>query len=261
MEHVDLIALGDPMGWTDAEKMTRMISLLPMLDTRDFIIVDVPASNFTGLIPAVEAASALFAIVTPERVANGDALCCIHELDRHVRETSINIVVNRVTSPDLAEVICGRLEHDCGKILRVRSQCVACLPEIALPPKDEPIRLPMVNSSPDSLFFRLMSRIAQGLSRSAGKNRGADRLQLLLEGLFRAFPEDTFLWLPDARELAFEPSSGLEKEISLLRELVAGARDNGEIGALDLADLCRLIRQAVEPAAKERASLGVPTAS
>lgn len=263
VEQVDLVALGDPTGWNDAEMMSRVLALVPMFETREFIIVDVPRRNSTCMVAAVRAASAIFAIVTPEQVANGEAHCNIQQLHRHACATCINIVLNRVISEEVAEVICGRLEHDCGRILGVRARCVACIPELPQSAEGEPLGSPVIRSSLDSTVARLMLRLVERLCSPAAKTHASDNIQGFIEALFQAHPEDVALplWLPEPRDLLAEPSAGLEKEALLLRDIIEDALDNRDMDSRDLADIYRLIRQAIEPSAKGRTGVGATTAS
>jgi MinD-like ATPase involved in chromosome partitioning or flagellar assembly len=187
---VDLVALGTPSGWEDPANMGHLLPLVPLLEGAGVIVVDMPGEDSPGRIPAARAASVLLAVVAPEQVGSGEAHYSVNQLFHQSGDSCVRIVVNRVTSDEMAEAVCSRLEYDCTKILGIPAECLAYVPELTPGNGSERGLL-----AEDSTLIGLMSGLADRLIASAATKSQENHVLIFVEELYQAYSEDEALSL------------------------------------------------------------------
>ncbi len=245
--NADLILAGEPIGWSDEEKVSRMLDVAPILEEKDFLIVDAAGGLLEYHLPILPWACDIFVVVTPEQVAAGEALWFIHNLCNRAPGKPINVILNRVRLQETAETICSRLEHDFGRILHLPLVCVGIVaedPEI-LAASDKGV--PCVLSCAPSPASDTIERLVESAIRSRSNRDEQPSLSEFLRNLFRCIDLETASCATDAlRQIARDADPEIsEEEVALFRDLILGALEARNQGSLDFKNLYSFVRQQI----------------
>ncbi len=264
-ENVGLVALGEPIGWNGEDKMSRFLSLAPLMNRRNFVLIDTPAEDVQSLAPLIQGAAHVLAVVTPEQVASAEALAFIMNLHRIAGGRHIYVILNRAPSSEISDLICNRLEHDIGRILGIPMTCLGYVPDEPLMASAAQSRWPFVVMAPESETSSCLAHVAGAISEICGTQRQKEGAERFLMDLFGSLQNDKQLALAieDQRKVRETFPEVSEEEVELFRQIIREALDPKKADTLDFATLYRHVREVVETSKRAKpmaAGFPAPTA-
>ena len=188
--------------------MSRFLSLAPLLNRRNFVLIDTPAEDSECLAPLIEGAEHVLAVVTPEQVASAEALAFIMNLHRIAGGKHIYVILNRAPSSEVSDLICNRLEHDIGRILGVPMTCLGYVPDEPLMASAAESRWPFVVMAPESETSSCLAHVAGAITEICGTHRQNEGSERFLGDLFGCLQNDRPL------SLAIRGSTKRQRELS-----------------------------------------------
>ncbi|MGO9569980.1 MAG: MinD/ParA family protein [Desulfomonilaceae bacterium] len=247
-ENVGLVSLGEPIGWNGEDKMSRFLSLAPLLNRRNFVLIDTPAEDGESLGPLIEGAEHVLAVVTPEQVANAEALAFIMNLHRIAGGKHIYVILNRAPSSEISDLICNRLEHDIGKILGIPMTCLGYVPEEPLMASAAEALWPFVVVAPESETSSCLAHVAGAISEICGTQRQDEGSERFLRDLFGSLQNDKPLSLAieGQRGVRDGISEASQEEVELFRRIILEALDPNKADSLDFVTMYQHVREVVE---------------
>jgi flagellar biosynthesis protein FlhG len=264
-ENVGLVTLGEPIGWNGEEMLSRLLSLAPLLDRRNFVLMDTPAEDEESLALLIEGAAHVLAVVTPEQVASAEAPAFVMNLHRMAGDKHIYLVLNRAPSSESSDLICNRLEHDIGRILGIPVTCLGYVPDEPLMASALQARWPFVVMAPESETSSCFAHVAGAITEIRGTQRQAEGSESMLRNLFG------YLQNHESLSPGVEGQRGVresfpeisDEEVELFRQIIVEALDPKKAGSLDFATMYRHVREVVETPKRAKPEVGAfpfPTA-
>jgi flagellar biosynthesis protein FlhG len=264
-ENVGLVTLGEPIGWNGEEMLSRLLALAPLLDRRNFVLMDTPADDGEGLALLIEGTAHVLAVVTPEQVANAEAPAFVMNLHRMTGGKHIYLVLNRAPSSETSDLICNRLEHDIGRILGIPVSCLGYVPDEALMASALQARWPFVVMAPESETSSCFAHVAGAITEICGTRRQGEGSESVLRNLFGYLqnhePLSSAVEVQKGVREGFSETS--DEEVELFRQIILEALDPKKAGSLDFATMYRHVREVVETPKKAKlgaAAFPSPTA-
>jgi flagellar biosynthesis protein FlhG len=256
-ENVGLVTLGEPIGWNGEEMLGRLLSLAPLLDRRNFVLIDTPADESENLAVLIEGAAHVLAVVTPEQVASADAPAFVMNLHRMTEGKRIYLVLNRAPSSESSDLICNRLEHDIGRILGIPVSCLGYVPDEPLMSSALEARWPFVVIAPESETSSCFAHVAGTITEICGTRRQGEGSESVLRNLFGYLQNHEALSpvVKDQRHASEGFSETSDEEVELFRQIILEALDHKKAGSLDFVTMYRHVREIVE--SPKRAKPGV----
>jgi flagellar biosynthesis protein FlhG len=254
-ENVGLVTLGEPIGWNGEEMLSRLLSLAPLLDRRNFVLMDTPPEDGESLAPLIEGDAHVLAIVTPDDVASAEAPAFVMNLHRITGGKHIYLILNRAPSPEFSDLICNRLEHDIGKILGIPVTCLGFVPDEPLMASALNARWPFVVMAPESDTSSCFAHVAGAITEICGAQRQCEGSGGFLRDLFRYLQNDKPLSLSASegqrglREVFPETS---DEEVELFRRIILDALDPEKTGSTDFVTMYRHVREVVETSKRSK---------
>lgn len=245
-EHVDLILTGEPIGWSDEERMKRLLELAPILEEKDFIFIDAEPAILEGGLPLLPWASEVFVVVAPEQVAGGEALWFIQTLGSQDPGKQISLILNRARDLEIAETICSRLEHDFENILHVPLVCVGIVAEDPGLAETSCLEASLLPSRLPFAAKETVERLVRSAIRSHETRHVhaylSDFLRNLLNCIHMAASRPGAAEAAIARDVDPEIS---EEAVAEFKDLILGALEARDQEALDFRSLYSLVRQRI----------------
>ena len=247
-ENVGLVTLGEPIGWNGEDKMSRFLSLAPLLNRRNFVLIDTPAEDSECLAPLIEGAEHVLAVVTPEQVASAEALAFIMNLHRIAGGKHIYVILNRAPSSEISDLICNRLEHDIGRILGVPMTCLGYVPDEPLMASAAQSRWPFVVMAPESETSSCLAHVAGAITEICGTHRQNEGSERFLGDLFGCLQNDRPLSLAIQGRRSVRESfpQASQEEVELFRQIILEALDPKKADSLDFETMYQHVREVVE---------------
>jgi len=246
--NVGLVALGEPIGWNSEEKLSRFLSLAPLLDRTDFVLIDSPPEGADGLLTVLGGTAHVVTVVTPEQVANAEALIFIMNLNRITCGKHIYLILNRSFSSEISELTCNRLEHDLDKILGIPVTCLGYVPDEPLMASAAQAQLPFIAMSPESDTSSCLAHVAGAISEICGSQQQAGDSEKFLRDLFSSVQNDKQLSVAtqDGLGSCARFSDAEPEEVELFRQIILEALDPNKADSLDFATMYQHVRAVVE---------------
>ncbi len=247
-ENVGLITLGEPIGWNGEDKMSRFLSLVPLLNRRDFVLIDTPAEDCESLAPLIHGADHVLAVVTPEQVASAEALVFIMNLHRIAGGKHIYVILNRAPSSEISDLICNRLEHDIGRILGIPMTCLGYVPDEPFMASAAQSRWPFVVMAPESETSSCLAHVAGAVSEICGTQRQNEGAETFLRNLFGSSQNDKLLSLTIEGQRVVQKTfvETPQTEVELFRQIIMEALDPKKADSLDFETMYQHVREVVE---------------
>jgi MinD-like ATPase involved in chromosome partitioning or flagellar assembly len=248
MSNLNIVLTGEPIIPVE-DRMTRLSGLSEMIEARDYLIIDAPKGSSDKLETIAEAAWDVFVVVTPEQVANTDAIAYVQEFNRRAPEKQPYLILNRAPFPEMAEIICNRIEHDFTQILGFPVVCIAFVPQEASAPEAQG-----ADSRRECGFRELacsseIARLASTIDEAHRERRedNAIHVESLLRKLMSVLPggRRTLLLEPDDECGQGYPDAPRD-EVELFREIILDALDSSDPASLDFNNLYIMVRQIIE---------------
>mgnify|MGYP001414791492 CR=1 FL=1 len=150
------------------EQINYLISKLEELDKiADIIIIDTGAGITDTVLEFVTASSEVLLITTPEPTSITDAYALLKTLNRKSnfssQNTTIRIIVNRITKEDNGEEIYKKLSLVASKFLKLKPEYLGYLPMDISVSKAVMKQLPALCAFPDSDFSKYITNFAMKL--------------------------------------------------------------------------------------------------
>jgi flagellar biosynthesis protein FlhG len=247
-ENVGLVTLGETIGWNGEDKMSRFLSLAPLLNRRNFVFIDTPVDDTESLEPLMEGAEHVLAVVTPEQVASAEALAFIMNLHRISCGKHIYVILNRALSSEISDLICSRLEHDIGNILGIPVTCLGYVPDEPLMAAATQTRWPFVVMAPESKTSSCLAHLAGAITEICGTHRQNEGSERFLGDLFGSLQNDRPLSLAiqgrrSVREIF---PHAPQEEVELFRQIILDALDPKKADSVDFVTMYQHVREVVE---------------
>lgn len=229
-------------AFSDASELEEALS------ERDFVIVDAPPGTRGDHVGVFRAASEVVLVVLPHEMANVDALVMADDLYRKHGIRRISVLINKVEVPELAEMMCARVEHDLVEVLGIPVAGVGYIPKDNRLTEYVEQGLPLHAFSDDSLIaeaFRYMAErsILPTVPEARGRNLVTEFAAALSVyatgfGLGRVHAQDLFA-------TAENGSAPKEEQIRLFRDIVVEAMQVGDPDAVDFEELFQSVAEIV----------------
>jgi len=150
------------------EQIAYLVSKLEELDKiADIIIIDTGAGITDTVLEFVTASSEVLLVTTPEPTSITDAYALLKTLNRKANfssdNTTIRIIVNRITKDDNGEEIYKKLSLVSAKFLKLKPEYLGYLPMDVSVSKAVMKQLPVICAFPDSDFSRYITNFAMKL--------------------------------------------------------------------------------------------------
>lgn len=236
--NLDLIIQSDETPVIGERENELLFNRLNTLQKTDFIIVDAPEGVPDSLIPVLNYASNILAVITPEQVVASESFRFMRNLADACRGKHIHVILNRAPAPEVAEIMCNRLEHDFARMLRIPMDCAWFIPEEAFVHEARDARIPFVTLNPGSDTSLKLVQLATAIE-FATRERYQGRLRQVLQALLVDIQRENI-----GREQACSPA-GLEKLHCLQRTLME-ALNADEVDAVDFVNLYQGIQEIME---------------
>ncbi len=163
----------------DAEGKERLLSALRRLERfADILLIDTGAGISSNVMRFVSAAREVLLVTTPEPTAMADAYGVIKAVCAAVEAPpSVDVVVNRVKSPDEAAFVARRLAKVAARFLEFKSGYAGYVLEDPVVPRAVKLQKPFVEAYPNSPASVCIANIAANLigvepRRKAAANGG-----------------------------------------------------------------------------------------
>lgn len=253
-DNLCVVLTGEPVIPAE-DRMIRLSGLSEMLDAQDYLIIDAPKGLSDKLEAIAEAALDVFVVVTPEQIANTDAIAYVQDFNRRVPEKQPYLILNRAPFAEMAEIICNRMEHDFTKILGIPVICIAFLSQEMQSTEAQGAysqrRCASREWTCSSEVYRLASTIDEAHREPIG-NRQPD-VESLLRRLMSILPGGRHMLLLDAEaECSHGYSESSPDDVELFREIILEALESNDPDSLDFDNLYAMVRQIVEASRTDR---------
>jgi MinD-like ATPase involved in chromosome partitioning or flagellar assembly len=241
-----VIVTGAPVVSTE-NRMIGLGSLSRGLESQDYLIIDAPKGVSDQLEPIVQAASDVFTVVTPEQIANTEAMSFVQDLSRHSEGKQIYLILNKAPFDEMAEIICNRIEHDFTQILGVPVISIGFVSEDQPAANDRDARLPLGVLARQSESASGILRLASVIDDAHRKQLGGTAVESLLRNLMSIVPGGRRTLLADlTEECGHDYQSVSQDEVELFRDIILEAWDCNDRDSLDFRNLYEIVRQMME---------------
>jgi flagellar biosynthesis protein FlhG len=242
----DVIVTGEPFV-PAAGCTTGVETLSEVIESRDYLIIDVPQAAGNKLESIARAASRVFTVVTPQQIAGTEAMSFVQAVSRHLDGKPIYLILNEAPFDEVAEIICNRIEHDFTQILQVPVIVIGFVSEALSETKghDECFPLCAFPSDPDgkSGILRLACVIDDAHVEPPARGNVESLLRELLskasEG--RRWPSTG---PTNQCSQGYLPAS--QDEVESFRDIILQAWDRNDKDSLDFKHLYETVRQVMD---------------
>jgi MinD-like ATPase involved in chromosome partitioning or flagellar assembly len=236
--NLDLIVQSDAAPVIGERENKLLFSRLDELHKTDFIIIDAPEGVPDSLIPVLDVASNILAVVTPHQVVSSESFRFIRNLADMCRGKHIHVILNRAPVPEIAEIMCNRLEHDFSRMLGIPMDCAWFVPEDTCVHEAMNARLPFITLNPGSETSLKLMQLATAIE-FATRERYQGRLRQVLQALLVDLQRESI-----GREKTYS-AVGLEEYYCLQRTLME-ALNADEVDSVDFRNFYEGIREIME---------------
>lgn len=237
-ENLDIIVQDGSDTPLDMDCVGRLFTMTAELEKQDFIVVDCPEGISENLAPAVLAATELFAVVTPEQIANFESFRFIRKLSEICSGKHIHAIVNRAPMGEISDIMCNRLEHDLGRVSGIAMDCAWFVPEDPSVEEAASARLPFVTLAPASEASVRIVQLATAIEL-ARRERHQGKLRKILQSLLFDLQVETLN--PMRIDSNIRPS-----EIKFLQKVIMDALNSEEINSVSFRNVYDVIREIME---------------
>ncbi|MBI5249594.1 MAG: hypothetical protein HY912_08875 [Desulfomonile tiedjei] len=237
-ENLDLIVQGSSSAALDRDKVGRLFTVATQLEKTDFLVVDAPEGVPDSLLPVVLAATELFAVVTPEQMADFRSFWFIRKLSEICGGKHIHAIIDRAPMPEISEIMCNRLEHDLGRVLGINMDCAWFVPEDPLVQEAARARLPFVTFAPASETSLRIMQLATAIEL-ARRDRYQGKLRTILQSLLFDLQNQNLN--PVRTEPKISPA-----EIRFLQRVIMEALNSEEIDSVNFKNVYDVMREIME---------------
>ncbi|HMK34465.1 MAG TPA: hypothetical protein VK463_05315 [Desulfomonilaceae bacterium] len=250
-ENVTVVTTGEPPVSAETGAI-RVQGIAKALESRDYVIIDAPEGVADSLEPVMQCASDVFAVVTPEQIANTEAISFVQDLNRISHGKQINLILNNAPFAEMAEIICNRIEHDFTQILGIPVICIAFIGEKSALGED-----PTANTSimfpPASEAWSGIRQLASTIQDAHRQPCGAVDIVGLLTKLMSAVPREKKMLLTGPEDVCPQMyAEASQDEVDLFREIILEAFESYHRDSLDFRNLYEMVRQLVEFSRSEK---------
>ncbi|WP_041285866.1 MinD/ParA family ATP-binding protein [Desulfomonile tiedjei] len=236
--NLDLIVQSDEASIIGERENKLLFDRLDELQKTDFIIADAPEGVPDSLIPVLDSASNVLAVITPEQVEASESFRFIRNLADICRGKHIHVILNRAPAPELAEIMCNRLEHDFARMLGIPMDCAWFVPEEPSVPEARDARVPFITLNPASETSLKLVQLATAIE-FATRERYQGRLRQVLQALLVDLQRENI-----GREKTC-CAAGLE-EYHCLQKTLMEALSADEVDSVDFRNFYRDVREIME---------------
>lgn len=237
-ENLDLLLQGRSAVALDKDKMGRLFTKITQFEKRDFVVVDAPGGASDSLLPLVLAASELFAVVTPDQMAAFESFWFIRKLSMIAPEKYIHVILNKAPMPEIAEIMCNRLEHDLGQISAIPMDCAWFVPEDPMVEEAARMRVPFVTYAPSSEASLRIMQLATAIELTR-RERYHGKLRKILQSLLFDLQAEDFNGVK--MDSTIRPD-----EIRFLQKVIMEALNSEEIDSVNFKNVYDVIREIME---------------
>jgi flagellar biosynthesis protein FlhG len=244
--NLNVIVTGEPVIPAE-DRMIGLRGLSEALESRDYLIVDAPKGASDKLEIIGQAASRVFAVVTPEQIANTDAMSFVQDLSRYVAGKQIYLILNKAPFDEMAEIICNRIEHDFTQILGIPVISIGFVPEDQSIVKAAEMCFAFGAFPPESESASGILRLASMIDDAHKEPLGEMGVENLLRKLMSHVPGGRRTLLMElADECGHGYSAASQDEVELFRDIILEAWDCNDRDSLDFKNLYEIVRQIME---------------
>jgi flagellar biosynthesis protein FlhG len=244
--NLNVIVTGEPVVPAE-DRMIRLGGLSEALESQDYLIIDSPKGSTDKLEPISQAASRVFTVVTPEQIANTEAMSFVQDLSRYADGKQIYLILNKAPFDEMAEIICNRIEHDFTKILDIPVISIGFVSADQLDTKAHDACLPLNAFPSESPSASGILRLASIIDDAHREPMGEMGVESLLRRLMSNVPggrRTLIMDLEDECDHGYPSSS--QDEVELFRDIILEAWDSNDRDSLDFRNLYEIVRQVME---------------
>lgn len=236
--NLDLMVQSDESPVIGERENELLFTRLDELQKTDFIIIDAPEGVPDSLSPILDSASNILAVVTPDQVVSSESFRFIRNLATVCRGKHIHVILNRAPAPEIAEIMCNRLEHDFARMLGIPMDCAWFVPEDTCVNEAVSARLPFITLNPGSETSLKLVQLATAIE-FATRDRYQGRLRQVLQALLVDLQSENV-----GREKLCS-NAGLDEYHCLQRTLME-ALSADEVDSVDFPNFYEGIREIME---------------